>query len=173
MKILFEIDKKDYDPSWPHSFRPSVRGIIVRNGKVMAVYSKKGGYYKFPGGGIEQGEDHTAALIREVREEVGLIVAPESIREFGYVRRLSRSEMGGILREMVFEQDNYYYCCEVEDAKTNQDLDPYEAELEYVLCAVDPSEAARVNHETAVRNKGEIMIEREARVFELVAASIG
>lgn len=37
MRALFEIDTKDYDPKGPAFVRPSVRGIILRDGKVAMV----------------------------------------------------------------------------------------------------------------------------------------
>jgi len=58
----------------------------------LLVHSKKYGYLKFPGGGIESGEDHVQALCREVREETGLEVIPDSIREFGYVPRRQKDQ---------------------------------------------------------------------------------
>ena len=42
---------------------------------------KRQGYYKILGGGIDAGETNEVALAREVREEAGLLVVPESIRE--------------------------------------------------------------------------------------------
>ena len=81
MHLLFEIDTKDYPENGTVSRRPSVRGIIIRAGKICMVHSLKYDYYKFPGGGIEPGETHEQALIREAREETGLILRPESIAE--------------------------------------------------------------------------------------------
>ena len=49
-------------------------------------------YYKFPGGGIERGEDPVEAMIRETREESGMIVIPETITEYGYVHRVHTME---------------------------------------------------------------------------------
>lgn len=38
--------------------------------------------YKFPGGGMEEGETLEDTLIREMLEETGYKVKPDSIREF-------------------------------------------------------------------------------------------
>ena len=90
MELLFEIDKKDYDPNGEVFSRPSARGIIMKDGKIAVIYSRKNKFYKIPGGGVEPGEDNLSALIREVKEEVGLTVRPETIKEFGYVHRIQR-----------------------------------------------------------------------------------
>ena len=83
MERLFVIDLKDYDENWERSLRPTARAIIIKDDKLAMVYNQKYDFYAFPGGGIEEGEDFYHALIREVREEVGLIVKPETIKEFG------------------------------------------------------------------------------------------
>lgn len=69
MRILFEMDKKDYVPNGSVFSRPSARAIIIKDGKIAMVYSKKYNYYKFPGGGIEVDECMEDALIREVLRE--------------------------------------------------------------------------------------------------------
>ena len=102
MRELFVLDKKNYDPNGTVGRRPSVRGIILRDGKIAMMHSKKYDYYKFPGGGIEPGETLEETLIREVREESGLIVKAETIKEFGYVKRIEK----GIVED-IFVQENY------------------------------------------------------------------
>ena len=71
MRLLFEIDKKDYNKNGTSFVRPSVRGIIIKDGKIAMVHSLKCNYYKFPGGGIKAGEEHRETLLREVKEETG------------------------------------------------------------------------------------------------------
>ena len=94
MRLLFEMDAKDYDPDGKVFSRPSARGIIIRDGKIAMVHSLKYDYYKFPGGGIEKGESPEQALQREVAEEAGLQVIPQSIREYGLVHRVQKGEKG-------------------------------------------------------------------------------
>ena len=78
MRHLFTIDLHNYDPNGTVEVRPSVRGIVIRGGKVLMVHSLKYDYYKFPGGGMEPGENRTEALCREVLEEIGIPL--ESLR---------------------------------------------------------------------------------------------
>ena len=94
MRELFILDKKNYNPNGTVGKRPSVRGIIIKDGKIAMMHSKKFDYYKLPGGGIEPGETLEETLIREVREESGLIVKKETIKEFGYVRRIEKLSNG-------------------------------------------------------------------------------
>ena len=95
MRTLFEMDKKNYDSSGKVFYRPSVRSIIIRGGRVAMVHSLMYDYYKFPGGGIESGETRHQALIRETAEESGLCVVPDSIQEYGCVRRIEKSDKPG------------------------------------------------------------------------------
>ncbi len=167
MRLLFEIDLHDYEESNAVFSRPSARGIIFTdNNKIALVYSKKEKYYKFPGGGIHSDEDKKDALIREVREEVGLKVIPESIHEFGCVVRRQKSEMSS---HAIFQQKNYYYICKTKKQIEQQKLDAYEAEAEFVLRIVDLDEAIRVNAKYKSDNFfNQIMINRELRVLKMI-----
>lgn len=163
MRLLFEIDTKDYDPNGKAFVRPSVRGIIIRDGKVAMVHSLKYDYYKFPGGGIEQGEGLEEALLREVAEESGLQVIPHSIQEYGLVHRVQKGE-----KEAMFIQDNFYFLCDVAAEMLAQRLDDYEAEECFTLEFVDPVHAIQINREADHGPRDQIMLEREAKVLELL-----
>ncbi len=52
--------------------RLAARAVVLDNdNKVGLMYVSKEGYYKLPGGGIDEGEDISAALTRELLEELG------------------------------------------------------------------------------------------------------
>ena len=167
MKQLFEIDLQDYEEGDNVFSRPSARGIIlIEHNKIALVYSEKEKYYKFPGGGIHKDEDKQEALIREVKEEVGLIVIPESIREFGRVMRRQKSN---ISPHTIFEQENFYFICEVENLIVGQELDDYEIEAGFVLRVVNLDEAISVNSKYKSEDYfNEIMITRETKVLNMI-----
>jgi len=159
------MDVKDYKPGGKVFSRPSVRGIIYRNGKALLMYSKKYDYYKFPGGGLEEGESHEDALVREVEEESGYVICRSSIEEYGRVLRRQKDSFD---ENLIFEQENFYYFCEVEDAAVQQRLDDYEAEEGFTPVWVSLMEAHRHNkYERACNGGDQVMVEREAKVFDL------
>lgn len=105
------------------------------------------------------------AVIRETAEEAGLVVLPETVREYGYVHRVQKGE-----REDMFIQDNYYFLCEVREQAGAQSLDAYEAEERFTLEWVRPRTAIEVNREHDHGPKDQVMLEREAKVLELLIA---
>ena len=165
MRLLFEMDKKDYDGCTRTFMRNSARSIIIRNGRIAMIHSRKYDYYKFPGGGIEKGETPMEAMIRETREEAGLIVIPETVREYGYVHRIQRSDHDP---SECFIQENYYYLCDTADCPVSQELDAYEKTESYQLEYVDPTAAIEKNRRVKESPYNPLMFEREARVLELL-----
>ena len=166
MRKLFEIDYKNYKENGTIEKRPSARAIIIQGDKIAMVYSKKYDYYKFPGGGIKNKETKEEALRREVKEEVGLEVIQDSIKEYGLV---IRKEAGDI--EDIFIQENYYYLCEITNTINTQNLDDYEKEEGFILRWVEAKDAINTNlnndHHGCSENNLHIM-EREAKVLKLL-----
>ena len=130
MRLLFDIDLQDYATCTRTYRRDSARGIILRQGGVAMMHSLRDGYYKFPGGGIEKGESPVDAMRREVREEAGLVVLPQSVQEYGVVHRIQRSPGDP---EEIFVQDNFYYIGCAEDTALDPQLEDYEAEAGFTM----------------------------------------
>ena len=159
---------EDYDPCWPRSHRHAVRAIIGHNGKFAMIHKLKYDYYAFPGGGIEDGESYHEALIREVHEETGLRVIPDSIEDFGSALRLNSSHKYG---DTIFEQENLYYKCAVQDIVDAPHLSAGELEDQFVLEFVSAEDALHKNrYGDHGEETGGIWIERESRIPEILIA---
>jgi 8-oxo-dGTP pyrophosphatase MutT (NUDIX family) len=164
MRPLFTIDMEDYDEDDEVVVQPASRGIIWKDGKLALIRSVAFGYYKFPGGGLEDGESLIDALIREVREESGLDVIPESVRLYGMSRRLEKG-----VWNYVLDQDSYYYLCEVSDRTFPQKLGKHEKEAKFVLEYVDPHVAVKAN-ERYLKKDPKVAIDRDNRILKRLAA---
>lgn len=141
MKLLYTFDGKDYDETWSTYSREAVRAVIMKEGKIALVKSKKEGYYKFPGGGREAGESRQDTLVRETLEETGLHILPQTIRELGMLLEIRKS----IYEEEIFEQKSYYYYADTSEETSRQALDEYEQALGFTLEWTDIASAYLAN----------------------------
>ena len=162
MKLIALFDEKNYKQR-SGIVREAVRAIIVKNSKVALVKSLKENHYKFPGGGIELNESHIDTLIRETKEETGLIIKPNSIKECGFIHEVRKS----IFNDDAFEQISYYYFAEVEDKVCEQELSDREKDLQYILEWVDPVVAYNVDYQLGQEYSNKFLL-REACVLNLI-----
>jgi ADP-ribose pyrophosphatase YjhB (NUDIX family) len=71
--------------SYPERPYLAVSAAIVRDGTILVVRRARppaNGLFTLPGGVVEAGEALTQALVREVREETGLIIEPVAMAGF-------------------------------------------------------------------------------------------
>src|ERR1043166_8935825 len=103
-----------------HSRKPKevVAGLLCRNGRVLICQRSASAAFplkwEFPGGKVEKGERHEAALRRELQEELGIEAEPgEKIRQYshsyaeGVEVNLTFFRVGkysGRLKNLVFQQ---------------------------------------------------------------------
>lgn len=142
LPVLLVYDDRNYNPDWHRHVRTAVRSIIVRGNSVAMVKSRTKGFYQFPGGGIDPGETHEQALIRETLEEVGLTVMSHTIRPLGIVKEVRASQFAA---QTIFDQTSYYYFADAEDKVHEQVLEDYEKDLGYTLEWVDMDKARQFN----------------------------
>jgi ADP-ribose pyrophosphatase YjhB (NUDIX family) len=80
----------------------AVSAAIFREGRVLIVRRARppaNGLYTLPGGGVELGETLEEAVVREVREETGLTIAPIALA--GYRQAIARDDVGRVERHFV------------------------------------------------------------------------
>src|SRR5277367_1943706 len=80
----------------------AVSAAIFRDGRVLIVRRARPpahGLYTLPGGGVELGETLEQAVIREVREETALDVAPVEL--VGFRQAIARDGTGLVERHFV------------------------------------------------------------------------
>ncbi|MGC1377625.1 MAG: NUDIX domain-containing protein [Anaerolineales bacterium] len=122
-------------------WRDSVRGIIPHRHDLLMVYSAQTGGYKFPGGGICNGETHEEALRREIQEESGAALS-EIKRAFGKVIEYDAPIEPDY---DVFRKTSYYYVCRVDDVLGKCRLDAYEEDLGFTPVWIDMDAAIQAN----------------------------
>lgn len=166
MKKLLVIDEKNYDPTLPEINRIAVRGIFSINGKLVFIKSDEG-ELKIPGGGMEENESDLQTLIREVQEETGYIVKPDSVTAFGEIieRRMAKYE------PMIWNQINRLYFCKVEEIQTQCNYSDHEKELGYKLVYKTIDEALEYNKQYLEKIGEKPENEREYQILELIKKS--
>ena len=161
--IELAFDLQNYNPDGKSDKRVAARGIAHRDGKYLMVTGNNGAF-RFPGGGVEDGESLADAMCREVKEESGYSVRPETAREWAVVRERRRGLIADIL-----EMDSYYFLCEISGAGGEQLLDEGEAEDGLRPVWMDLEEALAANRrleESGITAPWPAQLLREIKVME-------
>lgn len=77
-------------------------GIIIRDRQLLLTRSKGKDFFIAPGGKIESGETPKQALIRELREEIGVTISEDNLNEFGTFHAVAAGSS-----EMMLQMDVY------------------------------------------------------------------
>ena len=96
------MSKTDNMRTYPMRPYLAVSAAIFRDGRVLIVRRGRPpahGLHTLPGGGVELGETLEQAVIREVREETGLAIAPLGL--VGFREAIARDAAGRVERHFV------------------------------------------------------------------------
>lgn len=142
MKMLEVYDSQNYTDEMPVFEKYSVRGVIIRDGRI-AMQKGSAGDYKILGGGVENGEDFSDALLREVQEESGLLIKRESIREVGEILE-KREDL--FQKGVTYVCHSYFYFCDAEDTLGEIHMTASEIAKGYQLVWATCDEILKGNH---------------------------
>jgi 8-oxo-dGTP diphosphatase len=147
------------------SHRTAVRAIIRQDDLLLMVHSPVNGDYKFPGGGVEAGESHTEALVREVLEETGC-TAKQACQLFGYAKERRPSNLPG---NPALEMDSFYYFLDLASIPTAVlHLDDYEARLGFHPVWVHPTHALLANRQVLASDRVPLWTERDTAILQIL-----
>ncbi|MDP3986821.1 MAG: NUDIX domain-containing protein [Nanoarchaeota archaeon] len=140
MKLLATINDKDISGEelefeGNYSTRTAARAVVFNSKDQIAIlYSNKYNFHKLPGGGVEEGEDITKALERELKEEIGCVV--EITGEVGKIIEI-KNQYGQ-------KQTSFCYIAKVtgrcESSLTKEEKEDLEIEVKWVT----PTEAIQL-----------------------------
>jgi 8-oxo-dGTP pyrophosphatase MutT (NUDIX family) len=70
-------------------------GVLIRNehGQLLMAHATGQKHWDIPKGGAEEGESPRAAALREVQEETGIVLAPDSLEDLGRFKYLARKDL--------------------------------------------------------------------------------
>lgn len=165
MERLLYLDGENYTDDLPEIVRTAVRGIIFVDGKLLLIEDDKN-EVKLPGGGREEGEADIETLIREVREETGCTVIPETVRPFGYIEEKRRS----FHEDCIWHQFSRLYFCDVTDERGDTEYSENEKKhgMRFRMYAID--EAIAKNRAMLGRIGALAWNQREYRTLLLIKA---
>lgn len=150
--------------------RRASRGIILKDSKILLLYTKKYNDYSFPGGGVDPDEDLITGLKRELAEETGAKNV-EVISEFGYIdeyRPHYKPEYD------LIHMLSYLYVCKIDDDFEDVNLEDYELANGMSSIWIDIHKAISHNRKV-IANQEKSMgfsIERETLALELIVEEL-
>lgn len=131
----------DIDIHGKTDHRVAVRAVVIREKKLLMVYSPVNGDYKFPGGGVGKNEKLKYALKREIQEECGMNLM-HILQSIGCVIEYAIPMKRNF---DVFKMTSNYYLCELDTVTFEQRLDPYEKRLGFQPVWIDMDIAIQTN----------------------------
>lgn len=162
------ITEVNLTPCHSDSFtRIATRAIVIKNNKILLMFTQRYNDYSLPGGGVDNGEELIDGLKRELSEETGACEIT-NINAFGLYEeyRPHRSEKH-FPECSIMHMLSYCFTCEIADQLGDNKLEDYEVNNGMTVCWVGIDEAIAHNMKTIKHDKKQgLSIQRETYLMQ-------
>ncbi|ELK5318254.1 NUDIX domain-containing protein [Vibrio vulnificus] len=149
--------------------RSAARAICVDGEDILLLYTERYHDYTIPGGGIDEGEDVIAGLIRELEEETGAKNI-HNIKPFGIYEEFRPWHKG---EANVMHMHSYCYTCKIDRELGETRFEEYEVKNGMKPLWVNIHQAIAHNEQTMAESpKKGMSIERETFLLRLIAKEL-
>ncbi len=149
--------------------RHAARAIVVKAENILLLYTERYHDYSLPGGGIDEGEDIIAGLIRELKEETGAqgISNIKPFARFDEYRPWYKSDAD------IIHMISHCYVCDIDDQLGKTALESHEVSNGMTPLWINIY-AAITHNEAVIANsdKKGLSIERETFLLKEIAEKL-
>ncbi|WP_432471514.1 NUDIX hydrolase [Amphritea sp. HPY] len=149
--------------------RQAARGIILDGEQILLLYTERYHDYTLPGGGIDEGEELRAGLIRELQEETG-------------AKNIRHIQGFGLYEEYrpwhkhsydIVHMESYCFRCTIDEELGATGFESHEIENGMKPVWINIHDAIAHNEETmATSEKKGMSIERETFLLKLIVEEL-
>jgi ADP-ribose pyrophosphatase YjhB (NUDIX family) len=149
--------------------RHAARAIVVKGDDILLLYTERYHDYSLPGGGIDDGEDEVAGLIRELQEETGAqgVCNVKAFARYDEYRPWDKADAD------IIHMISYCYMCEVDDELGETAFESHEVNNGMRPLWVNIHEAIAHNEDVmATSDKKGLSIERETYLLKQIVEKL-
>lgn len=164
------IQIENLSPCHHQSFtRIATRAIVIRDNKILLMFTKRYNDYSLPGGGVDEGEDLLTGFKRELAEETGA-VGIKSVQAFGLYEEYRPHKSDKHNPECsIMHMLSYCYSCEIGEHLGANKLEDYEVNNGMQVCWVHIDDAIQHNINTMQNDKKQgLSIQRETYLMQQI-----
>ncbi|EGR2795152.1 DNA mismatch repair protein MutT [Vibrio cidicii] len=149
--------------------RNAARAICLDGEDILLLYTERYHDYTIPGGGLDEGEDVIAGMIRELQEETGATNI-HNIKPFGIYEEFRPWYKG---EANVMHMHSYCYTCNIDRELGETRFEQYEINNGMRPMWINIHQAIAHNEQTmAQSSKKGLSIERETFLLRLIAKEL-
>ena len=149
--------------------RITARAIVIKNDKILLMYTNRYEDYSLPGGGVDEGESIEQGLIRELNEETGAqqirVIKPFGLYE--EYRPWYKDDFD------IIHIKSYCYICNIADEFGKAQLEHYEQQNGMTAKWIDIKDAIAHNERTLANSEKQgLSILRETYLLKRIAQEL-